>query len=142
MSLRVAIKGLVIAALLAVVLGASFHHLSGIELVPDGPTAADRIGPTAADRILAWTAKGVVAAILGIGMPLLIIGAVRRSPMQEWMLPNADELQHAADRVEAKTTNGVTLTTQDCQFLAGLAIRSGLTVLAIMVFAGFLVLRM
>ena len=134
MSLRVAIKGLVIAALLAVVLGASFHHLSGIELVPDGPTAAD--------RILAWTAKGVVAAILGIGMPLLIIGAVRRSPMQEWMLPNADELQHAADRVEAKTTNGVTLTTQDCQFLAGLAIRSGLTVLAIMVFAGFLVLRM
>ena len=136
MSLKVAIKGLVIAALLAVVLGASFHFLSGVQLVPDPD------GPTAADKILAWVAKGVVAAILGIGMPLLIIGAVRRSPMQEWMLPNADELQHAADRVEAKTKAGVTLTTQDCQFLAGLAIRSGLTVLAIMVFAGFLILRM
>ena len=128
------IKNLVGVALLAVVVVSSFHFLSAVEIAPDGPTAAD--------AILAWAAKGVVAALLGIGMPLLIIGAIRHSPLQEWMLPNADELQHAADRVEAKTVHGVTLTTQDCQFLAGLAIRSGLTVLAIMVFAGFLVLRM
>ena len=129
------IKGLVIRALaVVVVIVTSYYFLSGLQLVPDGPTAAD--------AILAWVAKGVIAAILGIGMPLLIIGAVRRSPMQEWMLPNADELQHAADHIEDKTKSGVTLTPGECQVLAGLAIRSGLTVLAVILFAGFLILRL
>ena len=128
------LRGLTGPVLILVALWFGLDWLGSYALASDGPTAADAIA--------AWAAKGALAALLGILMPLLIIGAIRRSPMQEWLLPNADELQHAADALEEKLREGAPLTAAESQVLAGLAIRSGLTVLAVLVFAGLLVLRM
>ena len=128
------LQGLTGPVLMLVALWLGLNWLGSHAQAPDGPTAAD--------AIVAWAAKGALAALLGILMPLLIIGAIRRSAMQEWLLPNADELQHAAEALEAKVREGQPLTTAESQVLAGLAIRSGLTVLAVLVFAGLLVLRM
>ena len=128
------LQGLTGPMLVLVAIGYGLHWLGSYALATDGPTAAD--------AIVAWAVKGVLAALLGILIPLLIIGAIRRSAMQEWLLPNADELQHAAESIEVKAREGEPLSAAESQVLAGLAIRSGLMVLAVLVFAGLLVLRM
>ena len=75
-------------------------------------------------------------------MTLLILGAVRRSPMQEWMLPFWDELRDAAKSIRRKLNEGLTLSDADAKVLLGLAVGSGLVLLGVMVFAGLLVMRM
>ena len=63
-------------------------------------------GPSQGDAVIAWGAKGFAASLIGILIPLFVIGAARRSPIQEWLLPDADELRDGAKAIRAKLNRG------------------------------------
>ena len=99
--------------------------------------------PTLIDLLLAWAAKSAIALVAGVLGALGMVAAIRRIPwLQEIVLPHADELDALGAAIEERVRSGRTLTPQDARVAAGLAVRCGLTLLAALVFAGFLLQRL
>lgn len=99
--------------------------------------------PTVLDLILAWAAKAGVALLAGIVGALGIVAAIRRIPwLQETVMPAADELNLLGQHLEAKVRGKRPLTQPEAIVAAGLAVRCGLTLLAALLFAGLLLLRL
>lgn len=99
--------------------------------------------PTVLDLILAWAVKAATALCAGVVGALGLVAAVRRIPwIQELLMPSADELRLLGVRLEERVRAGRPLTQPEAIVAAGLAVRCGLTLLAALVFAGLLLLRL
>ena len=99
--------------------------------------------PTLLDLILAWGAKAGVALLVGVLGSLGLVAAIRRVPwLQELVMPSADELHLLSAALEEKVRDGGKLTHPEAIVACGLAVRCGLTLLAALLFAGLLLLRL
>lgn len=120
---------------------------AGVLILSSGDVAAAEAAPpeepTLLDLIWAWAAKAGAALCVGVVGSLALVAAIRRVPwLQELLMPAADELHLLGRLLEGKVRDGKPLTHPEAVVACGLAVRCGLTLLAALLFAGLLLLRL
>ena len=97
--------------------------------------------PNDLTHILAWGVSGFLMAIIAWGTPMFLLGGVRRSPLQSWMMPHVQIVKDTSLRVKHKLEAGVPLTDGEYNFVGNLSQHIAVRIAGVAFFAGLMLLR-
>ena len=97
--------------------------------------------PNDLTHILAWGVSGFLMAIIAWGTPMFLLGGVRRSPLQSWMMPHVQLVKDVSLRVKHKLETGKSLTEGEYGFVGNLSQHIALRIAGVAFFAGLMLLR-
>ena len=97
--------------------------------------------PNDLTHIVAWAAKGFVMTVIAFGTPMFLLGGVRRSPVQSWLMPHVETVKQVSMRVKEKLKTGRALTEGEYHFVGNLSLHIAIRVAGIAIFAGLFLLR-
>ena len=97
--------------------------------------------PNDLTHIVAWAAKGFIMSVVAFGIPMSLLGGVRRSPLQSWLMPHVETVKQVSLRVKEKLKTGRSLTEGEYQLIGNLSLHIAVRIVGVCFFAGLMLLR-